>query len=151
MDFTLEPSDAQWAQETMNKAIDELRQTTPNGRAFADTVNVILEREKNWVKWKNELCSPFDKEPWFTLSEDGEKLGLEASTQDIRRKFREDPEEWPWKLGSEPLTEIWQMGYRDLHDLESPFQLRIFFLFFLSFFFFFFFFSVFFFFFFFFF
>lgn len=49
MDFTLEPADAKWVQETMTKVTEELRQTTPNGRAFAETVQAILEREKNWV------------------------------------------------------------------------------------------------------
>lgn len=121
MDFTLEGADAQWVQETINKAIEELRQTTPNGRAFAETVNVILEREKNWVKWKNELCAPFDKEHWAE-EVDGIKVTLEQATQSTRDKMREDPEEWKWKLGSESLTEIWEMGYRDLSDLQTPFQ-----------------------------
>lgn len=124
MDFTLDGADAQWVQETLNKAIEELRQTTPNGRAFADTVSVILEREKNWVKWKNELCAPFDKEPW-SVEIDGKKVDLEESTREIRKKMREEPKDWEWALGSEPLTEIWEMGYRDLRDLQNPFQLRI--------------------------
>ena len=123
MDFTLEPPDAQWAQETVNKAMDELRQTTPNGRASAETVSVILEREKNWVRWKNELCSPFDKEPWCQQSEDEKCIGLEEATSDARKHFRQDLKDWPWKLGSEALTDIWQMGYRDLTDLENAFQL----------------------------
>ena len=49
MEFTLEPDDAKWAQETMVKAFEEMRATTPNGRAFADTIQMILERERNWV------------------------------------------------------------------------------------------------------
>jgi DNA-binding protein YbaB len=121
MEFTLEGPDAQWVQETISKAMEELRQTAPNGRAFADTVNVILERDKNWVKWKNELCAPFDKEPWAE-EVDGLKVGLEAATKKERERMREDPAVWEWKLGSQPLTEIWEMGYRDLSDLQNPFQ-----------------------------
>jgi len=121
MEFTLDGTDAQWVRETVNKATEELRQTTPNGRAFAETVNVILDREKNWVKWKNELCAPFDKEPWAEVV-NGVKVGLEEATRKIREKMREDPKEWEWTLGSEALTEIWDMGYRDLSDLQNPFQ-----------------------------
>ncbi|KAM6498573.1 THO complex subunit 1 transcription elongation factor domain containing protein [Amanita muscaria] len=121
MDFTLEPADAQWVQDTINKATEELRQTTPNGRAFAETVNVILEREKNWVKWKNELCAAFDKEPWSSEFQ-GKNVGLIEATAEARRKMMEPPEDWPWTLGSEPLTEIWEMGYRDLQDLQIPFR-----------------------------
>ncbi|KAI0640295.1 UDP-glucose 4-epimerase [Trametes polyzona] len=125
MDFTLEPADAQWVQETITRAVEELRQTSPNGRAFAEAVQVMLEREKNWVKWKNELCPPFDREPWSEEIEvDGEKrrVGLEEATEAVRKKMRMDPEEWPHRYGSAPLTEIWEMGYRDLRDLEHPFQ-----------------------------
>ena len=49
MDFTLEPDDAKWVQETIAKVYDEIKQTAPNGRAFSETVQTILEREKNWV------------------------------------------------------------------------------------------------------
>ncbi|OCH90556.1 hypothetical protein OBBRIDRAFT_887644 [Obba rivulosa] len=125
IDFTLEASDEQWVVETAAKALEELRQTAPNGRAFADTAAVILEREKNWIRWKNELCPPFDREPWSEEVEvDGvkRKVGLEEATREVRKRMRMDPPEWPHRLGSAPLTEIWEMGYRDLRDLEHPFQ-----------------------------
>jgi aldose 1-epimerase len=121
MEFTLDGADAQWVQEMITKAMEELKQTTPNGRAFADTVSVILEREKNWVKWKNGLCEPFDKEPWAEEI-NGVKVTLEEATNVVREKMREPPADWQWKLGSQSLTEIWEMGYRDLSDLETPFQ-----------------------------
>jgi len=41
-------------------------------------------------------------------------------------KLREPPRPWEWALGSEALTEIWEMGYRDLSDLQTPFQFSIF-------------------------
>ncbi|KAI0095149.1 THO complex subunit 1 transcription elongation factor-domain-containing protein [Irpex rosettiformis] len=129
MDFTLKSTEAQWVQETMHKVSEELRQTTPSGRAFAETVYVILEREKNWVKWKSELCAPFDKMPWAEEIEaevnglmQKEKVGIEEATHNARKKRREKPEPWPHELGSEPLTEIWLMGYRDLTDLQHPFH-----------------------------
>ena len=108
-------------QETLTKVTEELRQTTPNGRTFADTATVILEREKNWVKWKNELCTPFDKEPW-SQDVDGRKVDFLEATYSIRERQRESPANWKWKLGTEALTELWEMGYKDLTDLQNPFQ-----------------------------
>ncbi|KAI0694426.1 hypothetical protein BC835DRAFT_1486299 [Cytidiella melzeri] len=129
IEFTLKPADTIWVQEVINKVGEELRQTTPSGRAFAETVHVILEREKNWVKWKNELCAPFDKMPWaeeIEVEVDGmmrkEKVGIEEATKDSRKRRREDPDPWPHELGTEALTEIWMMGYRDLADLKHPFH-----------------------------
>lgn len=124
MDFTLEAEDTQWVQDTLSKSMEELKQTTPNGRAFAETTQTILEREKNWVKWKNELCAPFDKEPWSTRVDD-RNVGLFEATKELREKMRTTREDWPYTLGSAPLTDIWQMGYCDLHDLENSFQLRV--------------------------
>ncbi|KAG2022699.1 UDP-glucose epimerase [Coprinopsis cinerea AmutBmut pab1-1] len=121
MDFTLEPDDARWVQEYINKVTEELRQTTPNGRQFSDTVTTILDRERNWVKWKNEICVPFDKEPW-SQEVDGKKVDMFEATRQFRDELRTQPEPWKWAYGTEPLTEIWEMGYRSLYDLENPFQ-----------------------------
>lgn len=112
MDFTLEPSDAQWVSDTVTRATDELRQTAPGGRVFADAVAALLEREKNWVRWKNEMCPPFDREP--------RAPPLEQEIEPLRKKMREDPEPWPHALGSASLSEIWALGYKDMLDLENP-------------------------------
>ena len=131
VEFTLEPADVQWVQETQLKCIEELKQTAPNGRLFADSVNAVLEREKSWVRWKNEQCMPFDKEPWseeiVVDIGDGEgevtrKVGFEEATREKRAEMMADPDEWEHKFGSAPLTEIWEMGYRELTDLQRPFQ-----------------------------
>ena len=55
---------------------------------------------------------------------DGEKraVGIEEATEAVRKKMRMGPEPWPHRYGSAPLTEIWEMGYRDLWDLQHPFQ-----------------------------
>ena len=52
----------------------------------------------------------------------GRKVGLEEATEGARKKMRMDPEERPHRFGSAPLTEIWEMGYRNLWDLQHPFQ-----------------------------
>ncbi|KAH9171037.1 THO complex subunit 1 transcription elongation factor-domain-containing protein [Lactarius sanguifluus] len=108
MEFTLEG-------DAIHPGFEELRQTAPAGRVFADAVAGVLERERKWVRWKCDLCSPFDREP-----QPGPNL--EESTRSKREGMRKDPEEWSHSLGSAPLTEIWEMGYRDLGDLENPFQ-----------------------------
>ena len=116
-------------QETITRTTEELRQTAPNGRGFSETVQVILEREKNWIRWKNELRTPFDREPRRETVEvygegggESRKVGLEETAEGTQKEMRMDPEEWAHRFGSAPLTEIWEMGYRDLWDLQHPFQ-----------------------------
>jgi THO complex subunit 1 transcription elongation factor len=115
MEFTLEGDAVQWVSDTITRAHEELRQTAPAGRFLADAVTSVVERERNWVRWKSDLCAPFDREP-----EPGP--GLEECTRPKREEMRAEPEEWAHSLGSAHLTEIWEMGYRGLGDLENPFQ-----------------------------
>ena len=114
IDFTLKPEDVKWVQETISKTYEEIRQTAPNGRAIADTIQTILEREKNWVKWKNDSCVPFDKDP---LAQ-----SLEEMAGPLYQKIHEPMGEFAHKLGSAALTEIWDMGYRDTEDLKRFFK-----------------------------
>jgi len=81
---------------------------------------------------------PFDKEPWSDVvvdigrgetGGDGErkgkvmrKVGFEEATRKRKAEMMTDPDEWEHKFGTAPLTEIWEMGYRDLVDLQQPFQ-----------------------------
>jgi aldose 1-epimerase len=150
-DFTLEPADAQWATETLARANEELKNTAPGGRLFAETVSVLTEREKNWVRWKADMCKEFEKGRFrveieveddqdTTINPENDEyigeneatnkqkrkkmVGLEGATKKARLELSQPPEEWIYRLGSEPLTEIWDMGYRDLSDLQTPFQLR---------------------------
>ncbi|KAL1738766.1 THO complex subunit 1 transcription elongation factor-domain-containing protein [Schizophyllum fasciatum] len=125
MDFTLEGENERWVQETWRRAMEELRQTAPNGKLFADTVSVILERERNWVAWKAVTCLPkFDKAPWSEeiVGEDGQTrrvLSLREATEAARAKMREPPAPWPHPLGTEPLSEVWETGYRGLESLAA--------------------------------
>ena len=94
-------------------------------------MTAVLERERSWVRWKNEQCAQFDKEPWseVVVVDIGEgedkvtkKVGFEEATRKKKTEMMADPDEWEHKFGSAPLTEIWEMGYRDLADLQQPFQ-----------------------------
>ncbi|KAJ4470809.1 THO complex subunit 1 transcription elongation factor-domain-containing protein [Lentinula aciculospora] len=84
-----------WTHLTISRTIEELRQTQPpplasagaiatstrgvgvggagitainglTGREFASTVQSLLEREKGWIRWKNELCdgTVFERGVW---------------------------------------------------------------------------------------
>lgn len=113
VDFNLDPAQTQWVEDTIKRVMGEIRHTAPNGRAFADTVAVIMERERNWVKWKNEACPPFDRESW--KSQNG---GLAEATREDWQRLMTPPEPWPHPYGSDGITELWSMGYRELRDLE---------------------------------
>lgn len=111
MDFTLADTDENWVKEVNGKVILELRLTSPEGREFEEMTRVILEREQNWIKWKNNLCPSFEVPP---VPEE-----VEEELRAKRRQLMAPPEAWKWSHGTESLSEIWEMGYQDLYNLQS--------------------------------
>ena len=67
------------------------------------------------VKWKNMMCEAllFTRPPTASLHE---------QVLPSLEKLNEPMEEYKHKIGTEAVTEIWAMGYRDLRDLENFFQ-----------------------------
>ncbi|KAF9505817.1 hypothetical protein BS47DRAFT_1306078 [Hydnum rufescens UP504] len=114
MDFTLSDADAKWIRETWTKVSDELKAATAHVgyKTFQDTVTDLLERERAWVRWKNDGCKEFDRPP-----PDSTEIE-EARGQ--RRRFLQPIPDLPHALGTEDLTEVWDTGYKGVQDLETP-------------------------------
>jgi hypothetical protein len=51
-----------------------------------------LEREKNWVRWKNKFYPSIDKEVWSEIV-DGREVGMGEATKEKRCKLMVEPEE----------------------------------------------------------
>lgn len=47
-----------------------LKQTPSDGEGFSEMVSYVLERERNWVKWKQEKCREYEKYPSAADKED---------------------------------------------------------------------------------
>ncbi|KIO28702.1 hypothetical protein M407DRAFT_22130 [Tulasnella calospora MUT 4182] len=132
-DFNLQNADETWAKELFNNVMDELRATAPSGQTFAETIEVILEREQNWVMWKNANCPPMDK----TAQEARKIRARENESKEPGDLEREEEERWretfkrmvpsteiqqemPPPYGNLELMDLWEMGVRGLDDLENP-------------------------------
>ncbi|KAK2556224.1 THO complex subunit 1 [Acropora cervicornis] len=58
----LNESQSAWVKEMTSQVYELLKETPPDGDKFAKAVEHILEREENWISWKNEGCPSFIKE-----------------------------------------------------------------------------------------
>lgn len=68
-----------------------LRTTPPKAKEFLAAIEHILERDKNWVWWKRDGCTPFEK-----------------SVQE-NKKVAEAPRRKPrWRLGNKELSRLWK-------------------------------------------
>lgn len=88
------------------------------------------------MRWKLGNCdkTPFARPVWGETSD--EKLPeavvgaggaapkpivpMWDATRDARTTLASPPAPWPHQYGSEALTEIWAMGYRELRDIQDP-------------------------------
>ncbi|CAM0871010.1 unnamed protein product [Alopecurus aequalis] len=69
-----------------------LEMIPPKGKEFLQSIEHILEREKNWVWWKRDGCPAFEKQPF-------EKKPVQAGAR--KRKPR-------WRLGNKELAQLWK-------------------------------------------
>ncbi|KAJ7567876.1 hypothetical protein O6H91_01G011000 [Diphasiastrum complanatum] len=86
-----------------------LEATPPKGKEFLQSIEHILDREKNWVWWKRDGCPPFEKFlPERKNIQDGSK----------KRKPR-------WRLGNKELSQLWKWAEQNPNALTDPQRVRI--------------------------
>uniref|UniRef100_A0A5B6YPV1 Putative THO complex subunit 1-like isoform X1 n=1 Tax=Davidia involucrata TaxID=16924 RepID=A0A5B6YPV1_DAVIN len=81
-----------------------LEMTPPKGKDFLQSIEHILERERNWVWWKRDGCPAFEKQPI-------EK----KSVQDGAKKRRPR-----WRLGNKELSQLWKWADQNPNALTDP-------------------------------
>ncbi|WOL10731.1 THO complex subunit 1 isoform X1 [Canna indica] len=81
----------------------------PKGKEFLQSIEHILEREKNWVWWKRDGCPAFEKQPVERkIGQDGTK----------KRKAR-------WRLGNKELSQLWKWAEQNPNALTDPQRVRM--------------------------
>ncbi|KAI5668719.1 hypothetical protein M9H77_18572 [Catharanthus roseus] len=86
-----------------------LEMTPPKGKAFLNSIEHILERERNWIWWKRDGCLAFEKQPLE------KKLGQEGAK---KRRPR-------WRLGNKELSLLWKWADQNPNALTDPQRVRI--------------------------
>ncbi|XP_039132127.1 THO complex subunit 1 [Dioscorea cayenensis subsp. rotundata] len=82
--------------------------TPPKGKEFLQSIDHILQREKNWVWWKRDGCPAFEKQPV-------ERKALQDGAR--KRKPR-------WRLGNRELSQLWKWADQNLNALTDPQRVR---------------------------
>ncbi|KAJ8431159.1 hypothetical protein Cgig2_026756 [Carnegiea gigantea] len=122
-----------------------LESTPPKGKEFLNSVEHILEREKNWAWWKHDGCPPFEKQAvvkksrWgkeTNLIEEGEKhMYKRGSTSGT--SFHYVPvfvtsfvdlgciSRPRWRLGNKELSQLWKWADQNPNALTDPDRVRV--------------------------
>ncbi|KAM3317024.1 hypothetical protein ACQJBY_034920 [Aegilops geniculata] len=86
-----------------------LEMIPPKGKEFLQSIEHILEREKNWVWWKRDGCPAFEKQPF-------EKKSGQAGAR--KRKPR-------WRLGNKELAQLWKWAELNPDALTDSDRVRM--------------------------
>ncbi|XP_047089211.1 THO complex subunit 1-like [Lolium rigidum] len=86
-----------------------LEMIPPKGKEFLQSIEHILEREKNWVWWKRDGCPAFEKQP-FEKKKTDQAVGR-------KRKLR-------WRLGNKELAQLWKWAELNPNALTDPDRVR---------------------------
>lgn len=107
---TLSDPQTTWLKESQTKVVKLIEETPPDGAGFAEYIQHALERENNWIKWKNEGCLSYEKAPAAAKTNSGKvRLG--------ERLLENGKEEK--NLGCEELSRLWNLCPDNLEACSS--------------------------------
>ncbi|XP_048581884.1 THO complex subunit 1 [Nematostella vectensis] len=100
-----------WVKETTSQVYQLIKETPPDGESFANTVEHILEREENWISWKNEGCLSFIKEKEKEAHDvvKGPKAPKRKRTKSIGEEINAEWQSKKLQMGSSELTRLWNL------------------------------------------
>ncbi|XP_046856915.1 THO complex subunit 1-like [Xenia sp. Carnegie-2017] len=95
-----------FVKDTTTKVYELLRETPPEGEKFAKYVEGALNREENWIAWKNTGCPSFIKEKEEKTKNDDVKNSRKRKARDNISSMIAGSK---IDLGSPELTRLWNL------------------------------------------
>ncbi|KAM7435596.1 THO complex subunit 1 [Porites harrisoni] len=112
----LNESQSTWVKEMTSQVYELLRETPPDGEKFAKAVEHILEREENWISWKNEGCPTFIKE---RTEEDDKPKPTRKRKASIGDEMASGWKTSKVLMGSNELTRLWNLNPDNLEACKA--------------------------------
>lgn len=113
--YKLSDNQMNWVKETAEMVYRVLDETPPNGKRFTATVRHILNREENWINWKNEGCQSFarvQKETTKAVAKEIAPKGRRAKPKAPKRSIADEflnPNNKRINMGAPELTRLWNL------------------------------------------
>ncbi|KAK6543256.1 hypothetical protein TWF694_000018 [Orbilia ellipsospora] len=98
--YTLSEEDGKWAESAKKDIVNALNyKSGMDGLLFSRTVDSVLTREKNWIKWKAENCLSFEMD---TVSIDNVLVSKIAGDENTKVSNKLECE-----MGAPALSNVW--------------------------------------------
>ncbi|KAK4685075.1 THO complex subunit 1, partial [Tremellales sp. Uapishka_1] len=111
--FVIDSENEIWIKTKINLIRGELQKMVPDGQRFTAAVTSLIFREKHYAQWKNDSCpeSVFEIPPMHPQSA--------SDAADLWKRRLEKPSKYPFKVGSRPLSKLWNRGFTNLDQLKG--------------------------------
>ncbi|WRT69725.1 uncharacterized protein IL334_006715 [Kwoniella shivajii] len=110
--FVLGTDDEKWVISKIQIIRDELTKME-DGKRFEETVLSIITREVHYAQWKNDQCP----EGVFEIPPLEDKTAKDAAKAWEKRLA--PPASYTFKVGSRPLSMLWNNGFRGIDQLKG--------------------------------
>ncbi|KAL7425191.1 hypothetical protein Q5752_000879 [Cryptotrichosporon argae] len=111
--FVVDGDNQAWVKATVASIRDELRRMDGDGARFQETVMALMDRERRYAQWKNEQCP---EAPWEIPPLDPASARQAA---ELWQRRLAPPSRYPFRLGSRPLSQLWNRGYTGIDQLKG--------------------------------
>lgn len=109
-----------WIKETTERVYTIIKETPPNGSNFAKTVEHILNREDNWINWKNDGCPSFAK---TAQRQTDDKSKERKRKRNIGEDFLNTSNKRIY-MGTPELTRLWNLHPDNLESCKAENRLK---------------------------
>ncbi|GAA5869362.1 hypothetical protein JCM3774_004214 [Rhodotorula dairenensis] len=99
-----------WVRELRSRTLDEL-DAMEGGRRFRKAVQLVLQRDQNWIDWKLRSCASFLLPP----------VDAVAQSEKARNKLRatvRKPKRYPYSMGNANLSRTWEKNLTSLDNFQ---------------------------------
>ena len=129
----LSDEQTRWIKSNRERVFSLMAETPPDGKSFSESVKHMLQREEQWIGWKNDGCRAFtDVKAKVASGSNGDSNGVSAAAARPGRmgaRKRKRPvgdmiklamSQKKFIMGNNDLTRLWNLYPDNMEACSAP-------------------------------
>ena len=121
-----------WIKSNRERVFSLIAETPPDGKNFSESVKHMLQREEQWIGWKNDGCKAFtDAKAKVASGSNGDSNGVAAAAKPTRMGTRKRKRpvgdmiklamsQKKFIMGNNDLTRLWNLYPDNMEACSAP-------------------------------
>jgi len=128
----LSDEQTRWIKSNRERVFSLIAETPPDGKNFSESVKHMLQREEQWIGWKNDGCKAFtDAKAKVASGSNGDSNGVAAAAKPTRMGTRKRKRpvgdmiklamsQKKFIMGNNDLTRLWNLYPDNMEACSAP-------------------------------